>query len=249
MGLMTPERAAKPDVASRPRRSDRHRAVGAGRSGRRLLLVVLVAAFLSPLVQAALTAREVPGPDHPGRTLRCCPSDPATFEFEGETYDVYEVPVDGDRQRTGSGQAGPNRERVSRPGQPGGRSDRLAGILANPRSGLAAGAGLDQLLGRLDLDRVPPPALQHDRDRGHRHHRHRGVLHAGRLRVRPVSIPRAEHAFHPVDRDDLPPIGRHSHPHLHDLCQAGMAGNVAAIAGPGLLRQRLRRVPAPPVSS
>jgi multiple sugar transport system permease protein len=54
----------------------------------------IVIAFLSPLAHAALLSLKSPAqitqPNSP-----VLPSDPATFEYEGETYDVYLVPIEG----------------------------------------------------------------------------------------------------------------------------------------------------------
>jgi multiple sugar transport system permease protein len=59
-----------------------------------LAMVAVAIAFLSPLAQSALTSLKTPEqitqPNSP-----ILPSDPATFEWEGETYDVYYVPIDG----------------------------------------------------------------------------------------------------------------------------------------------------------
>ena len=59
-----------------------------------LTMVAIAIAFLSPLVYSALTSLKTPEqvtqPNSP-----VLPSDPATFEFEGKTYDVYYVPIDG----------------------------------------------------------------------------------------------------------------------------------------------------------
>jgi multiple sugar transport system permease protein len=59
-----------------------------------LALFGILVAFLSPLVQASLqslkTPEQITQPDSP-----LLPSDPATFEFEGELYDVFYVPIDG----------------------------------------------------------------------------------------------------------------------------------------------------------
>jgi multiple sugar transport system permease protein len=59
-----------------------------------LALVAIAIAFLSPLAYSALTSIKTPEqitqPNSP-----VYPADPATFEFEGETYDVYYVPIDG----------------------------------------------------------------------------------------------------------------------------------------------------------
>ena len=58
------------------------------------LAVVLVAAFLSPLLQAAMTAIKTPEQITQAKSP-IWPLDPATFDYQGSTYDVYQVPVDG----------------------------------------------------------------------------------------------------------------------------------------------------------
>ena len=58
------------------------------------LAVVLVAAFLSPLVRAlTISLKTADQLSTPGAPIY--PADPLTFEFEGETYEVYQVPIDG----------------------------------------------------------------------------------------------------------------------------------------------------------
>lgn len=72
--------------------------------------VVLVAAFLSPLLQAALTSLKSQDQITQAKSP-LLPSDPVTYEYEGDVYDVYRVPIDGesralalvDRGRTQSG--------------------------------------------------------------------------------------------------------------------------------------------------
>jgi multiple sugar transport system permease protein len=58
------------------------------------LMVALMAGFLSPLVHSLSvslkTPQQISQADAP-----IWPSDPRTFEYEGETYDVYYVPIDG----------------------------------------------------------------------------------------------------------------------------------------------------------
>jgi multiple sugar transport system permease protein len=59
-----------------------------------LTMVAIAIAFLSPLAYSALTSLKTPEQvTQPNSPL--LPSDPATFDFEGKTYDVYYVPVDG----------------------------------------------------------------------------------------------------------------------------------------------------------
>lgn len=58
------------------------------------LMTLVVAAFLSPLVQAGLnslkTADQISAPNAP-----LWPADPLTFELEGGEYAVYDVPIEG----------------------------------------------------------------------------------------------------------------------------------------------------------
>jgi multiple sugar transport system permease protein len=72
---------------------------GRGDAARSFLLtflaVVLVAAFLSPLVRALTISLKTPDQlSTPGSPIY--PADPLTYEFEGREYDVFEVPTDGE---------------------------------------------------------------------------------------------------------------------------------------------------------
>ena len=59
-----------------------------------LTMVAIAIAFLSPLVYSAITSLKTPEQiTQPNSPL--LPSDPATFEYEGKSYDVYNVPIDG----------------------------------------------------------------------------------------------------------------------------------------------------------
>jgi multiple sugar transport system permease protein len=59
-----------------------------------LAMVAIAIAFLSPLAYSALTSLKTPEqitqPNSPA-----WPANPRTFEFEGESYDVFFVPIDG----------------------------------------------------------------------------------------------------------------------------------------------------------
>ena len=59
------------------------------------LATILVAAFLAPLLQALLTSLKSPEQTS-ALNAPVWPADPATFTWEGETYDVYYVPLDGE---------------------------------------------------------------------------------------------------------------------------------------------------------
>src|SRR4029453_14204603 len=68
------------------------------RSGRSflwtLVAVVLVAAFLSPMLRPiSFPSKRNDQIHQPGSPI--FPADPQTFTFEGRTYDVYQVPIDG----------------------------------------------------------------------------------------------------------------------------------------------------------
>jgi multiple sugar transport system permease protein len=59
------------------------------------LAVVLVAAFLSPMVRALTISLKTPDQlSTPGAPVY--PADAVTYEFEGREYEVFEVPIDGE---------------------------------------------------------------------------------------------------------------------------------------------------------
>ena len=82
----------------RPVRLDRPRRVRPADAGRSFaatfLMVVLVAAFLSPLVHSLTVSLKTPEQISQLHSP-FYPADPQKFEHEGETYDVYQVPIDG----------------------------------------------------------------------------------------------------------------------------------------------------------
>jgi multiple sugar transport system permease protein len=57
-------------------------------------MVAIAIAFLSPLLHSAITSLKTPEQITQANSP-LLPSDPATFEFEGEVYDVYYVPIEG----------------------------------------------------------------------------------------------------------------------------------------------------------
>lgn len=59
------------------------------------LVTVIVAAFLAPLVQSVLTSLKSPEQTS-ALNSPVYPADPATYDYEGRTYDVYLVPIDGE---------------------------------------------------------------------------------------------------------------------------------------------------------
>ena len=86
------------------------------RSSSRSSLVVVLAAFLSPLLRSAIVRSRPPSrSSSPNR--RSCRAAPATFEYEGKAYDVYRVP-DRRRDRELALVKRADRERVRRSGEP-----------------------------------------------------------------------------------------------------------------------------------
>jgi multiple sugar transport system permease protein len=79
-----------------PQRTARHRDVASTTRTFILTLAMLgiVVAFLSPLLQTAIASLRSPQQTSQLHA-QFLPSDPVHFEFEGETYDVYQVPIDG----------------------------------------------------------------------------------------------------------------------------------------------------------
>ena len=83
-----------------------------------LAMVAIAIAFLSPLAYSALTSLKTPEqitqPNSPA-----WPANPATFEFEGETYDVYFVPIDGTTRELALVKKGRQQSEFVDPANPG----------------------------------------------------------------------------------------------------------------------------------
>jgi multiple sugar transport system permease protein len=84
-----------------------------------LAMVAIAIAFLSPLAYSFLTSLKTPEqitqPNSPP-----WPADPRTFEFEGETYDVYFVPIDGTVRELALVKKGRQRSEFVDPANPAG---------------------------------------------------------------------------------------------------------------------------------
>ena len=72
------------------------------------------------------------------------PADPATFDYQGSTYDVYQVPIEGPLGSLPWWRKGGPKANSST-SQPGSRPDHLAGLLAHARPGVAVRPAMDQL--------------------------------------------------------------------------------------------------------
>ena len=81
------------------------------------VLVVVLAAFLSPLLRAVTFAvKSTDQISQPGSPLY--PADPATFEYQGESLDVYQVPIDGATRQLALLQPGRAESQFVDPGNP-----------------------------------------------------------------------------------------------------------------------------------
>ena len=82
-----------------------------------LIAVLFLAAFLSPLLRSATFAfKSTEQISQPGSPVY--PADPATFEYEGETLDVYNVPLDGATRQLALLKPGRTESQFVDPGDP-----------------------------------------------------------------------------------------------------------------------------------
>ncbi len=157
-------------------------------------------------------------PARPRRTRRSCPSLPQTFEFQGKTYDVYVVPIDGVDRSLALFKPGRAAEPVRRPREPGRRADHVAGVVADARTRVdaraARGATSPTSGTLLDFPRLlfNTIAIAVIGMIGTVR-----LVHARRVRLRPLPVPGPDPPVHAADRDDLPAVGGDPDPDLHDL--------------------------------
>jgi multiple sugar transport system permease protein len=84
-----------------------------------LAMVAIAIAFLSPLVYSAITSLKTPEQITQANSP-LLPSNPATFEFEGTSYDVYKVPIDGTVKELALVKKGRQESQFVDPGDPAG---------------------------------------------------------------------------------------------------------------------------------
>src|SRR5215207_11592132 len=82
-----------------------------------LIAVLFLAAFLSPLLRSATFAfKSTDQISQPGSPIY--PADPATLAYEGETLDVYNVPLDGATRQLALLKPGRTESQFVDPGNP-----------------------------------------------------------------------------------------------------------------------------------
>ena len=191
----------------------------------------------------------LPGPAASGRSRarRSIRPRPDTGTYQGETYPIYSVPIDGTMTEPDPRQEGPDESTFVDPGDRDAGADRLAGPLADAPAGwtFAPTCGASNGSGRSSISRgscSTPAAVATLSTIGGG-----PVVGARRVRLRPLPVPRPEHPVRRPDRDDHPAVPGDPHPDLRRLHVARLERDLAAADHPPLLRERLQRVPAAPV--
>ena len=100
-------------------------------------VVAVLAVFLSPIMRAVLVSLRTPeqvgqldSPQYPATF--------ATFDYQGKTYDVYDVPVDGGTHQLALVKKGRASSQFVDPAERRRRPDHVAGVVARADPGLVA---------------------------------------------------------------------------------------------------------------
>jgi hypothetical protein len=172
---------------------------GSGRSfAVTVLRVVGVAAFLSPLVRSSRCRSRAPNRSRPSTRPSVAVS-PLTFTYKDRDYPIYNVPLpDGTTKQLALDPEGPEAEPVRRPvrsERADGAADQVGRQLARPDRGHGLRPALRELANVWNEIKLSEAAVEHDPDRADRDDRDGGLVHARRLRLRPVPLPRAGRAL------------------------------------------------------
>ena len=179
--------------------------------------VVIVAAFLAPLVHARAPCRSRAPSRSPRSTRRSGRPPPQTFTYRDRDYPrLPGAPRQRRRSRWPSSRRAATRASSSIRRTPTRSSVTLAGLVADARrrSGSRRPA-LGELRQRLERDQLSAAAVQHDRHRRDLDDRDDRLVRPRRLRIRPVPVPRPRLALPPRHRDDLPARSGDDHPDVH----------------------------------
>ena len=212
-----------------------------------LIAVLVVAAFLSPLLRSiAYSVKSIDQITQAHSPLY--PADPVTFSYNGEDLPVYNVPLpDGTTRQLAIVEALRRQSTFIDPADPAappivwqGSWRTLEPVWQFAPHWENFGKVWDLIdYPRLLLNTVIIALVVDDR--------HVDLVHAGGVRIRALPLPGPQPPVHAPDRDDLPAGGRDDHPDVHDLPADRLGRDLAAPAGAGVLRERVRRVPDAPV--
>ena len=183
-----------------------------------LIVTCLVAAFLAPLLQSA-RSRSSTRDQITQLGAPLWPADPLTFDYNGRTLDVYDVPIDGQTISRSSPRA--HLERVRRPADPDAGPISWQGSWRSLGRARGVRAASRELRRGLGPARIPAAAVQHGRHRRSRDDRRAPFVHACRLWLRAVPISRAATSSSCCSFDDLPADHRDDHPDLRGVAPAG----------------------------
>ena len=168
------------------------------------LMVAILAAFLSPILRAVMVSLKTP--DQLSETnAPFLPSLPQTFDCEGKTTTSTSCRSTATSRALALRQARPRRRassstRRTRPPAP----ITWEGSWRTLEPAWTLAPAWENFADVWDDHRLPAAAVQHGRDRGHRDDRDDRLVHARRVRLRAVPVPRPDAAVHAADRDDLP---------------------------------------------
>ena len=163
-----------------------------GRATLTLFAVMLLSAFLLPLLSMVTLSFEQAGQ----RTTAGAPfypAAPATGTYQGETYDIYSVPIDGTSRDLMLVTKGRTESTFVDPGDPTQTPIVWQGAWRTLQQAWTVQPEHRQLHDGLVPAQLPQAALQHGRRVRAQHDRGGAVLGAGGLRLRPVQVPGQEH--------------------------------------------------------
>ena len=164
-------------AGAEPAPATRARSTARGRSLITLMAVIVLAAFLSPLLQSALTSLKTPGPDR-RQPVADLPGRPGDLRAtRARSYDVYEVPIDGTVRELALVEGPAGAEPVRRPGRtrtPAPIAWEGSWRTLEPAVGVRAARGELRARSGTCID-FPRLLFNTVADRGHRHDRDRAV--------------------------------------------------------------------------
>ncbi len=207
-----------------------------------MFALIILSAYLLPLLYMVTTAFQQPGQaSTPGAPVY--PAAPLTAIFQGESYPIYAVPIDGVTRNLMLVVKGREDSTFVDPADPTatpiewhGRWRTLTQAFTfAPRSRTSRRPGRSSNFPRLLFNTAAIACSARCCRR---------LVGARRLRLRAVPLPRPERPVHRPDRDDHPAVPGDPAADVRDLHEAGLERDVAAADRPAPVRQRLQRVPA-----
>ena len=205
------------------RTGDRPRVRGDGRRSFLLTLIAVlaVAAFLSPMLRSVIVLDQehaTRSPPTGRRSIR--PTRRRSTQRQGPRA-LRQVPIDGTVRRAGPDRAGPRKSSTFvDPAAPDAAPIVWQGSWRTLDRVWVFAPHWENFAKVWDLIDYPRLLFNTVGDRDHRHDRDAHLVHARRVRLRPLPVPGPRPAVHAADRHDLPAGRGDDHPDLHDLREA-----------------------------